>query len=73
MAISTSTCFASIRLVSSAPLTWTMCACSPKQHVQVKVKKNMVCDGPMTKKCKSTVLLMGGTHSLNVIIQACFF
>ncbi|KAI5013423.1 hypothetical protein ZWY2020_034535, partial [Hordeum vulgare] len=31
----------------------------------VNVKKSIVCDCPMTKKCKSTVLLMGGIHSPN--------
>ena len=37
------------------------------------VKKNIVCDGPIGKKCKSTVLLMGGTDSPNAFALGSLF
>ncbi|KAF7096172.1 hypothetical protein CFC21_098160 [Triticum aestivum] len=42
-------------------------------HVQVIVKKNIVCDGPMRKKYKSTMLLMGGTDSPNAFALGSLF
>ena len=42
-------------------------------HVQVIVKKNIVCDGPMRKKYKSTMLLMGGTDSPNTFALGSLF
>ena len=37
------------------------------------VKKNIVCDGPMRKKYKSTMLLMGGTDSPNAFALGSLF